>query len=192
MSLQSLCGKVTFLIRSFDLPRCKMPRENRKRGKKQKKKISEVAENEESYGHTNRDSQSATASQGGPSWIRPVESDAHNPEAPYGYVDNDVKAYFRTVDVQIRDWQENKRDEDQADVDGDKDPNNGAYANFHFPPSANTDSERHRFFVAALSEMTGKERQLATDPDCSVVLERMIHSMDGFVLRVFFDSLAGS
>ena len=48
------------------------------------------------------------------------------------------------------------------------------------------------FFVAALAEMTGKERQLATDPDCSVVLERMIHSMDGFVLRVFFDSLAGS
>lgn len=40
--------------------------------------------------------------------------------------------------------------------------------------------------------MTGKEKQLATDPDCSVVLERMIHSMDDFVLRVFFDSLAGS
>ena len=184
-------GKVTFLIRSFDLPHCKMPRENRKRGKKQKKKSSEVAENEESYGNTNRDSQLATASQDGPSWIRPVESDAH-PEAPYGYVDNDVKAYFRTVDVQIRDWQENKRDEDQADVDGDKDPNNGEYSHFYFSLSANTESERHLFFVAALSEMTGKERQLATDPDCSVVLERMIHSMDGFVLRVFFDSLAGS
>ena len=185
-------GKVTFPIRSFDFLHCKMPRENRKRGKKQKKKSSEVAKNEESYGSTNRDPQLAAASQGGPSWIRPVESDAHHPEAPYGYVDNDVKAYFRTVDVQIRDWQENKRDEDQADVDGDKDPNNGEYSHFYFSLSANTESERHLFFVAALSEMTGKERQLATDPDCSVVLERMIHSMDGFVLRVFFDSLAGS
>jgi len=48
------------------------------------------------------------------------------------------------------------------------------------------------FFVAALNEMRGKERQLATDPDCSVVLERMLHSMDDFVRRVFFDSLTGS
>jgi hypothetical protein len=57
---------------------------------------------------------------------------------------------------------------------------------------SNVAPERRLFFVAALSEMTGKEKQLATDPDCSVVLERMIHSMDEFVLRVFFDSLAGS
>jgi nucleolar protein 9 len=52
--------------------------------------------------------------------------------------------------------------------------------------------DRHLFFVAALSEMSGKERQLATDPDCSVILERMAHSMDDFVRRVFVDSLAGS
>lgn len=48
------------------------------------------------------------------------------------------------------------------------------------------------FFVAALNEMREKEKQLATDPDCSVVLERMVHSMDDFVRRVFFDSLTGS
>jgi nucleolar protein 9 len=52
--------------------------------------------------------------------------------------------------------------------------------------------ERRLFFVAALTEMTGKEKQLATDPDCSQILERMIHSMDDFVRRVFMDSLAGS
>jgi nucleolar protein 9 len=48
------------------------------------------------------------------------------------------------------------------------------------------------FLVAALSEMSEKEKQLATDPDCSVVLERMAHSMDDFVRRVFLDSLSGS
>ena len=53
-------------------------------------------------------------------------------------------------------------------------------------------TERRMFFVAALKEMEGKELQLATDPDCSVILERMAYSMDDFVRRVFMDRLAGS
>ena len=53
-------------------------------------------------------------------------------------------------------------------------------------------AEKRLFFVAALNEMRDKEKQLATDPDCSVILERMAHSMDDFVRRVFVDSLAGS
>lgn len=52
--------------------------------------------------------------------------------------------------------------------------------------------EKRLFFVAALNEMVGKEKQLATDPECSVVLERMLYSMDDFVRRVFIDSLCGS
>lgn len=52
--------------------------------------------------------------------------------------------------------------------------------------------ERKLFFIAALSEMSGKEKQLAADPDCSNILERMIHSMDDFARRVFVDRLAGS
>jgi nucleolar protein 9 len=46
--------------------------------------------------------------------------------------------------------------------------------------------------MAALTEMSGKEKQLATDPECSHILERMTHSMDDFIRRVFVDSLAGS
>ena len=53
-------------------------------------------------------------------------------------------------------------------------------------------SERRLFFIAALTEMSGKEKQLATDPDCSNILERMAHSMDDFARRVFVDRLAGS
>ncbi|KIM67710.1 hypothetical protein SCLCIDRAFT_1066085 [Scleroderma citrinum Foug A] len=43
------------------------------------------------------------------------------------------------------------------------------------------------FFVVTLNEMAGKEKQLATDPECSFVLERMFYSMDDFPHR--FDSL---
>jgi nucleolar protein 9 len=48
------------------------------------------------------------------------------------------------------------------------------------------------FFSAALTEISGNERQLATDPECSIILERIIFSMDDFARRVFADSLAGS
>jgi nucleolar protein 9 len=53
-------------------------------------------------------------------------------------------------------------------------------------------SDRRMFFVAALQEMSGKEKQLSTDPDCSIVLERMTYSMDDFVRRIFVDALSGS
>lgn len=53
-------------------------------------------------------------------------------------------------------------------------------------------TDRRLFFVAALTEMSEKEKQLATDPDCSTVLERMVYSMDDFVRRVFMDRLSGS
>lgn len=53
-------------------------------------------------------------------------------------------------------------------------------------------ADRRLFFVAALTEMSGKEKQLATDPDCSTILERMVYSMDDFVRRVFLDRLSGS
>ena len=52
--------------------------------------------------------------------------------------------------------------------------------------------ERRMFLVAALQELSGKEKELATDPECSNILERMAYSMDDFVKRVFVDRLAGS
>ncbi|KJA16110.1 hypothetical protein HYPSUDRAFT_47764 [Hypholoma sublateritium FD-334 SS-4] len=145
-----------------------MPRENRKRGKKHKKLNEEEPEYKEYV-------EPEAESRGEPSWIVPATGQVEeiNPEAPFGYVDADVKAYFRTVDIQIRDWQENQ---DETVQDGDVDPN----------------EHKRMFFTAALQEMQKKEKQLATDPDCSVILERMSHSMDDFVRRVFVDSLAGS
>ncbi|SRR6266550_2851275 len=109
-----------------------MPRENRKRGKKHKKKPTE-AENGESHNNTRHEAQSPIVTQGGPSWMKLAEPSEHNPEAPYGYVDNDIKAYFRTVDIQIREWQENQWEREEGDVDGVKDSKDGKYSSFlHF------------------------------------------------------------
>ena len=91
-----------------------MPRENRKRGKRLNKAKQENRPQNETFNETYE-----------PSWIRPqvVGYTEENPEAPYGYVDNDVKAYFRTVDVQIRAYQEGR--ESEVAEEDDKDPNEG-------------------------------------------------------------------
>ncbi|KAF8529284.1 ARM repeat-containing protein [Hysterangium stoloniferum] len=143
-----------------------MPRENRKRGKKHKNKPEEpeqqlyIAQDHENPHQDGIEPDVNAAS-------------ARNAlEAPFGLLDPDLKAYFKTVDDQLKDWQ----DEKVVNVDTEVDAN----------------EERRMFFVAALSEMNGKELQLASDPECSPVLERMIYSMDDFVRRVFADSLAGS
>ncbi|KAF8511204.1 ARM repeat-containing protein [Gautieria morchelliformis] len=145
-----------------------MPRENRKRGKKHKAGETEQAAyetvNESTYGNFHALDEPPVHSQ--------VFNSA-NEAPPFGAVDPDVKAYFRTVNDQLRDWQEERPD---GEVGAEVDPN----------------EERRMFFTAALSEMKGKELQLASDPDCSPVLERMLYSMDDFVRRVFTDSLAGS
>ena len=96
-----------------------MPRENRKRGKKNKKKAEEVAEVPEE--HPARYEEEAEA---GPSWIVPARDNSTiDQNAPFGFVDAEVKAYFRTVDVQIREWQETKP---EVEADEDVDPNEGA------------------------------------------------------------------
>lgn len=105
-----------------------MPKENRKRGKKHKK--SEKEEDVDAFyaakAAQELQIQAAAEQQPqndvGPSWMRSAESE-FNPEAPFGYVDADVKAYFRTVDIQIRDWQDNGA---QAEENEDVDPNEGA------------------------------------------------------------------
>ncbi|KAJ6538949.1 armadillo-type protein [Mycena capillaripes] len=155
-----------------------MPKEHRKRGKKKKPEPEWQPPVEDS--HSREQKNTPQQVEESPSWIVPAlehvtaEEDV-NPEAPFGYVDVDVKAYFRTVDIQIREWQDTTAELGPSNEE-DTDPN----------------EERRMFFVAALTEMAGKEKQLATDPDCSLVLERMAYSMDDFVRRVFVDSLIGS
>lgn len=169
-----------------------MPREIRKRGKKHKKSQLQVLPEGQEQGQDDHHPNNS----GEPSWIVPArEAEDVHPEAPFGYVEPDIKAYFRTVDEQIQSWQE---DGNQLEYeDGGLDPNEGKYFPWkidlrYLLVVAVCHKAKRVFFVAALSEMSGKEKQLATDPDCSVVLERMAYSMDDFVLRVLMDRLGGS
>lgn len=100
-----------------------MPKEFRKRGKKKRSTHAEeqqpVVEPETSW-----DAQDEGA---GPSWIvqggEGGDAAVVDPAAPFGYVDPDVKAYFRTVDTQLREWQDNQH---EGEVQEDVDPNESA------------------------------------------------------------------
>jgi nucleolar protein 9 len=105
-----------------------MPKELRKRGKRHKKSSTHQTPSREQEPSQGDDSA------GGPSWIVAREVPKQlNPEAPFGYVDPELKAYFRTVDDQLKEWQQNWGD--ATDGEEDIDPNESASCLFSFPPS---------------------------------------------------------
>jgi nucleolar protein 9 len=104
-----------------------MPREHRKRGQR-KKKFKEGEESREIQETPNEGTNIRWTTQTQPSWIEDApEAPAaleNNFEAPWGYVDPDVKAYFRTVAEQMLEWQATgKLQRDEAQMD--KDPSEG-------------------------------------------------------------------
>src|SRR4051794_40229641 len=96
-----------------------MPREHRKRGKRKK---NENDIDVEPVTATTTKADAVESNQ--PSWIETAAStDAlYNPEAPFGFCDPDVKAYFRTVDKQLLEWQELGLENKEEAID---DPNLG-------------------------------------------------------------------
>lgn len=52
-------------------------------------------------------------------------------------------------------------------------------------------TDRRNFLVSVLTELRGQELQVATDPDCALVLERLLHSMGDWGRRVVADAFAG-
>lgn len=105
-----------------------MPREHRKRGKKHKKHVEGsqgkaiIEEEHAEQVNTNHD-------QAGPSWI--VQGHGHeetevNTETPFGCVDPDVKAYFRTVDEKLKEWQDIRPNDEDGESE-DVDPNEGKF-----------------------------------------------------------------
>ena len=170
-----------------------MPKELRKRGKRHKKSSAQDQTHAQQHEVPDEDPSS------GPSWILPradSSSKQFNPEAPFGYVDPELKAYFKTVDDQLKEWQQNRN---YAEGEEDVDPNEStssclacACGVFFFLAESLLRIDKRMFLMAALQEISGKERELATDPDCAGGLERMAYSMDDFVRRVFMDSLTGS
>lgn len=91
-----------------------MPREQRKRGKKHKTKheneIAHDTAQEDTYEYDHKD----------PSGYEQATSTAF--EAPFGLLDPDVKAYFRTVNDQLKEWQDEGV---SVEVDAEVDANEG-------------------------------------------------------------------
>lgn len=100
-----------------------MPKELRKRGKKHKKSAAP-----DKLPETPKDKHEERSRE--PSWIVPArKTEGVDTELPFGCLDPDVKAYFRTVDDQIRAWQEDEDMPDEEDVD--LDPNEGERSRKH-------------------------------------------------------------
>ena len=99
-----------------------MPRENRKRGKKHKKKSEDDGGAPQPQEPEPQYEEETEAIETGPSWIVSARQNAVDLNAPFGFVDAEVKAYFRTVDVQICEWQETRP---ETEGDEDMDPNEG-------------------------------------------------------------------
>lgn len=83
-----------------------MPREIRKRGKKKSK----AKEEQQEHVLVPATLEPGPQQEAGPSWMRNPSTEsskgAEELEAPFGYLDADVKAYFRTVDLRLREWQD--------------------------------------------------------------------------------------
>lgn len=122
-----------------------MPREFRKRGKKAKKNTPQHDLKPIKHDQPPHEPEHHNLDEAGPSWIISTTPtnvpEEPNLEAPFGYLDADVKAYFRTVDVQIRNWQENGPEVNAEDANGnaDVDPNEGMSPLYHTDHSAMTE-----------------------------------------------------
>ncbi|ORZ32868.1 hypothetical protein BCR44DRAFT_57756 [Catenaria anguillulae PL171] len=79
----------------------------------------------------------------------------------FGQVSADTKAYFKSVEARM----------DQQFWE--------------------SDDELYSFLSNVYGEVVGKELSLATDSDCSIVLEKLLHISTDTHLRVFMDKLSG-
>lgn len=89
-----------------------MPREHRKRGKKKKGNADTVEPAEKETYHQD----DVELEQPQAQWMH--TNDEPNLDAPFGYVEADVKAYFRTVDAKIQEWQVQDQRQELVDEEG--------------------------------------------------------------------------
>ncbi|KAG8932243.1 Nucleolar protein 9 [Tulasnella sp. 417] len=106
----------------------------------------------------------------GPSWIAPQPA-VQELDQPFGAVDPDLKAYLRSVDLKLNEWRDTAWDVQltEDELQGEK-----------------------LFLDATVSELKEKELALATDPECSKIIERISHVVDHGARRGLLRALSGS
>ncbi|KAE8252142.1 hypothetical protein A4X06_0g2404 [Tilletia controversa] len=148
-----------------------MPRENkvRQRGKKKQNQQVDHEQQEQQpdwvvsqHEHEHEQQQQQQQQQG----EQGERADDFDDSTPFGIVDPEIKNYFKTAHADLV-----------------------AAAN----STPNHEQDQHALLLsAALQELNGHELALATDPDTSLVLEYLIHSINNTQLRVLADRLTGS
>ncbi|WWC86311.1 uncharacterized protein L201_001184 [Kwoniella dendrophila CBS 6074] len=98
--------------------------------------------------------------EGAADWTRGSRIDS---EFPFGVLDPDVKAYFRNVEEQIKDWEGVSTEGEERE-------------------------DRQLFLTSVLSELRSHELQTSTDPETSIILERLLPSLNDWGRRVIGDS----
>ncbi|EST05219.1 Armadillo-type fold [Kalmanozyma brasiliensis GHG001] len=128
---------------------------------------------------------------GQPNWVklgdRPSKAEH---EAPFGYVDAELKAYLRAG------WDRVIELEAQGYAAKSTLTALTAASSAVAQPSSRAadeeDDELALLLQATLKEMDGKELLLSTDPDTSLIVEAILHRLPAKPLRVFVDRLAGN
>lgn len=136
------------------------------------------------------DVDSAADQDGTPNWVRLEErASKAATEAPFGYVDVEVKAYFRAGYERIN----------ELESQGYSSPNivsalrsGGASNKLKQDVTGDAEDELGLLLQATLQEMDGKELSLCTDPDTSVIVEGVLHRLPAKPLRVYVDRLSGN
>ncbi|WVW82368.1 hypothetical protein I302_104375 [Kwoniella bestiolae CBS 10118] len=98
--------------------------------------------------------------EGAADWSRGSRVDS---EFPFGVLDPDVKAYFRNVEEQIKDWE-------------------------GVSSAGEEREDRQLFLTSVLSELRSHELPTSTDPETSIILERLLPSLNDWGRRVIGDS----
>ncbi len=131
------------------------------------------------------------AEDGQPNWVklgdRPSKAEH---EAPFGYVDAELKAYLRAgwdrvIELESQGYTAKSTLTALAvasSAGGHAQSSNAA---------GDEDDELALLLQATLKEMDGKELLLSTDPDTSLIVEAILHRLPAKPLRVFVDRLAG-
>lgn len=104
-------------------------------------------------------------------WIRDAQAAVEDAVAPFGFVDSEIKTYFKDVHQKLKDAEVTL---ESALTEEDK-----------------KSSEHSLLLQAVIREIDGKELILATDPDMSVILEYMISFMQEKMVRVLMDRMMG-
>jgi nucleolar protein 9 len=112
------------------------------------------------------------------------DADTKDPDvADFPQLTPDLRAYWKEIDEKLQEFERlglgayhshsNRANQNDEAEDDDED-------------------ERQLLLRSALTELGGHELALASDPETSIILERVIYSMDGFAKRVLADRFIAS